>query len=56
MNRLILVLLTLTLWNLGQTQILKPVKWSFDIRKAKDKEYDLTFTATIDKGWTVYSQ
>lgn len=56
MNRLVLILLALTLGHLGQAQILKPVKWSFDIEKVKDKEYDLKFTATIDKGWTVYSQ
>lgn len=56
MNRLVLILLAFTLGHLGQAQILKPVKWSFDIEKVKDKEYDLKFTATIDKGWTVYSQ
>ncbi len=37
-------------------QILTPVKWKFDIEKITDTEYNLKYTATIDKGWTVYSQ
>ncbi|MBK9255489.1 MAG: DUF255 domain-containing protein [Saprospiraceae bacterium] len=37
-------------------QILNPVKWSFDIQKLSDSEYELIYKATIDKGWTVYSQ
>jgi thiol:disulfide interchange protein len=37
-------------------QILTPVKWKFDVEKINDTEYKLKYTATIDKGWTVYSQ
>ncbi len=37
-------------------QILTPVKWKFEIEKITDTEYNLKYTATIDKGWTVYSQ
>jgi len=37
-------------------QILTPVKWSFEAQKVAELEYDLIFTATIDKGWHVYSQ
>ena len=37
-------------------QILTPVKWSFASKQINDKEVDLVFTATIDPGWTVYSQ
>lgn len=34
---------------------LEPVKWSFDFEKVSDTEYDIIFTAKIDKGWSVYS-
>lgn len=34
---------------------LEPVKWSFDVEKVSDTEYDIIFTANIDKGWSVYS-
>lgn len=33
-----------------------PVKWSFEIRHVDTDIYDLVYTATIDQGWTVYSQ
>lgn len=34
---------------------LEPVKWSFDVEKVSETEYDIIFTAKIDKGWSVYS-
>lgn len=37
-------------------QVLTPVKWSFDATSLGNDEYELSFTATIDKGWNVYSQ
>lgn len=40
--------------NLGHAQ-LEPVRWSFDAEKVSDTEYDIIFTARIDKGWAVYS-
>jgi thiol:disulfide interchange protein len=36
-------------------QILNPVKWSFDQKKLSDSEYELYFTASIEKGWHLYS-
>ena len=33
-----------------------PVKWQFDIEKINETDYNVTFTASIDKGWYVYSQ
>lgn len=38
------------------SQILEPVKWTFDKNKISDDEYELVFTAKIDAGWHVYSQ
>lgn len=31
-------------------------KWTFTTKQLSDCEYDLMFTATIDKGWHLYSQ
>lgn len=36
--------------------LVKPAKWQFDYKKISDTEYDLIFTATMDKGWNMYSQ
>jgi len=47
-----IVLLT----TVANTQIFKPVKWSFSTEKISETEYNLVYTAKIDQGWTVYSQ
>ena len=36
--------------------IFKPVTWSWESKEVGNDEYDLIFTAKIDKGWSVYSQ
>jgi thiol:disulfide interchange protein DsbD len=38
------------------SQILEPVKWDAKVEKISDTEFDLIFTAHIDKGWYIYSQ
>jgi thiol:disulfide interchange protein DsbD len=40
----------------GQSKILEPVKWDNSVVKISDTEYILISTATIDKGWKLYSQ
>ena len=40
----------------GDSQILEPVKWKTSYEKQADKTYALKYTATIDKGWHLYSQ
>jgi thiol:disulfide interchange protein DsbD len=37
-------------------QVLTPVKWSFSFKSISKSEAELIFTATIDKGWHLYSQ
>ncbi|NNL81751.1 MAG: DUF255 domain-containing protein [Winogradskyella sp.] len=49
-----LVVFLITSFSFGQ--ILEPVKWSHTIEQASDLEYNLTFTAKIDKNWHLYSQ
>ena len=45
------ILLTLTSVS---GQILKPVKWTISAEQLNDNEYDLIFSAAIDKGWHMY--
>jgi len=33
-----------------------PVSWTFSAKKIADKQYELHMTATIQKGWHLYSQ
>ena len=33
-----------------------PVKWDFAAKKIQDVEYEITFTAKVDQGWSIYSQ
>lgn len=33
-----------------------PVSWSFSAKKVADKQYEIHMTATIEKGWHLYSQ
>lgn len=40
----------------ANTGVLEPAKWSARAKKVSDNEYDVTYTATIDKGWSLYSQ
>jgi thiol:disulfide interchange protein DsbD len=39
----------------GFSQILQPVKWSFDSKRLSTDEAELIFKADIDPGWHVYS-
>lgn len=55
MKKLILVL-TIFVFAIGNSQILEPVKWSTSVKKISDKEYELIATATIEKNWHLYSQ
>ncbi|HWY12011.1 MAG TPA: cytochrome c biogenesis protein CcdA [Bacteroidia bacterium] len=36
-------------------QELRPVKWKFTSKKVSDCEYELSFKATVDDGWHLYS-
>ncbi|WP_179343984.1 protein-disulfide reductase DsbD family protein [Winogradskyella ursingii] len=38
------------------SQILEPVKWESSVDKISETEYNLIFTANIEKGWYIYSQ
>ena len=38
------------------SQIADPVKWTYTATKKADKVYEITYTATVDKPWHIYSQ
>ncbi len=50
------LIFSLIIFHFSQAQILSPVKWSWKAEQLKDDEYNLVFTANIDKGWHLYSQ
>ena len=50
----ILVILLFSIQSFGQ--ILKPVTWSTSAKQISGDEYELTYTAKIKDGWTIYSQ
>ena len=52
----ILICSMMLAYNFAIGQILTPVEWESKAEKISDTEYDLIFTATLDKGWYVYSQ
>lgn len=35
---------------------MEPVKWTAQAEKINDKEYEISLTADIDQGWSIYSQ
>ena len=59
MNRILFFLGLMNLFFLpspAQAQIYDPVSWDFKSIRMSQDEYDLVFTAEMDKGWSIYSQ
>ena len=38
-----------------QVQVLEPVKWEYSTEKLADNQYKITFNASVEDGWYVYS-
>ena len=38
------------------SQDIEPVEWQYDVNKINDTEYNISFSASILKGWKLYSQ
>ena len=57
MKNLILILCSFIVCsNVVKAQVFEPVIWKASVEKISDTEYDLIASATIDKGWHLYSQ
>ena len=54
MKKLIIFFTALTFFS--SAQIFEPVKWNFSQKQISENTIELTFKATIDDGWYVYSQ
>ncbi|MEL6863668.1 MAG: protein-disulfide reductase DsbD domain-containing protein, partial [Bacteroidota bacterium] len=51
-----LILFSFLLVQSAFAQVLNPVKWNTTYNQVNDQEFDLVFTATIQDGWSIYSQ
>lgn len=56
MRQIVLFFCTFISLNTLFAQMNEPVKWTFAAEKVSETEYDIVFTADIDRGWSVYSQ
>ncbi len=56
MKKKVLLLLVLLVSLNSFSQILDPVEWSTSVEKISETKYKLITTATIDRGWHLYSQ
>ncbi len=56
MKKVFVFLFSISIFFTANAQKLNPVKWTFEAVKKADKQYDITFTATIDAPWHIYSQ
>ncbi|WP_456442411.1 cytochrome c biogenesis protein CcdA [Psychroserpens sp.] len=57
MKKILIAFCSLILFSItAKAQVFEPVKWKTSVEKISDTEYDLISSATIDKGWHLYSQ
>lgn len=56
MRKTVLMMMFLLAGFLASAQVQNPVKWSYKLKKVNATTYEVHITATIDKGWHVYSQ
>jgi len=56
MKKIAFLLWSLALVIFANAQQIDPVKWKYSVKKLSDCEVELTFTATVDAGWHLYSQ
>ncbi len=54
MKKLILFIITVFVAVSAVGQIYEPVKWNFEVKNITKNAADVTFKATIDKGWHLY--
>jgi len=52
----LLIILIVLLPIVSHAQVQNPVKWEYNVKSAGNGVYTLHFTATINKGWHIYSQ
>lgn len=56
MRKSVLLLAAVIVTTFCFAQVKNPVKWSFTSKKVSPSTYEVHLTATLDRGWHVYSQ
>ena len=56
MKKHVILFLALITFTVGFSQILEPVKWSTEVLKISETEYELVAVASIEYKWHLYSQ
>ncbi|MBK8088929.1 MAG: hypothetical protein IPK31_13830 [Chitinophagaceae bacterium] len=56
MKTLTVLLVLLMTGIMASAQVQNPVKWNYKLKKTNATTYEVHITATIDKGWHIYSQ
>ena len=56
MKKYLILLFALLTFTVSNSQILEPVKWSTEVPKISDVEYELIANASIEDNWHLYSQ
>lgn len=56
MKNYLIILFVFAGFTICNSQILKPVKWSTEVKKVSDVEYELIANALIEENWHLYSQ
>ena len=56
MKKFKILLLFLSIVSFSFSQILQPVKWSFEKESLGNNEYNIIFKAKIEEHWAIYSQ
>lgn len=54
MKKLILFIISIVIVVSTHAQIFEPVKWHFEVKNITKNSADVTFKATMDKGWHLY--
>lgn len=56
MKKLHVAIVGILLMYTASAQIKEPISWSFTANKVNDVTYELHLTASVDRGWHIYSQ
>lgn len=56
MNKAFFTIILSILAGIANAQMPQPAKWAFEYKPITNKEGELVFKATIDKGWHLFSQ
>ncbi|WP_027395681.1 protein-disulfide reductase DsbD family protein [Aquimarina latercula] len=56
MRNILLLLTTLLFSTTLFSQIFEPIKWESNVKEESENVYILSFAATLEKGWHIYSQ